>query len=260
MKTRDFQMPVLFVGHGSPMNALELNDITKKWRELGESLPLPRAIAVISAHWETEGTRVCTANPPKTIHDFRGFPEALNRASYPCPGVPETAHALCWLGEGFSPSGDWGLDHGAWSILMHLYPKANIPVFQISLDTTKDPLAHIEVARALAPLRQEQVLIIGSGNIVHNLRQMKWEKKNFAYEWAREFDREIADACSAKDVEKIARLGMSSEPKALQSIQGIEHYLPLVYAMALAENDDVISFPVEGIEHGSLSMRSVLIS
>jgi len=254
-------LPTLFVGHGSPLNALEGNAWNAAFRALGPSLPRPRAILCVSAHWATRGFCVTTDLAPRTIHDFGGFPDELFAVRYPAPGAPELAErvrALCGA-ERVSPSADWGLDHGAWSVLSPMFPGAEVPVVQLSLERSFSPRAHLELARALAPLRDEGVLVLGSGNATHNLRDYFARSQagdNEVPEWARAFDADVAAAAAQQDVEYLARAletraGRNAHPTP-------EHYLPLLAPLALARAGEPVSFPLEGFD-GSISMRAIRV-
>jgi 4,5-DOPA dioxygenase extradiol len=258
---RTRRMPVLFVGHGSPMNAIEWTPFTAAWRDAAIQIPLPRAILCISAHWETEGTFVTSMAFPRTIHDFYGFPDALYRVSYPAPGSPVLAefvrgliHSTTVLEDDLSA---WGLDHGAWAVLRRMYPAADIPVLQLSLDRTLSPRRHYELARELASLRDEGVLVLGSGNLVHNLRQLQWDAEE-PYPWAAEFDRQVAELILAGDHDRLVEYPDLDEAARL-AIPTNEHYLPLLYALALREPGEEVEFFAEGLVYGSISMRSLLI-
>lgn len=251
-------MPVLFIGHGSPMNAIEDNEFSKGWKKTAGELQKPSAVLCVSAHWQTQGTKVTAMEKPKTIHDFYGFPEELNKKEYPAPGSPELAKETKEKVKSASVELDseWGLDHGAWSVLLPMFPKAEIPVFQLSLDYSKGPEYHFNLAKELASFREKGVLIIGSGNIVHNLGKMEW--KETAFDWAVEFDSKIKEAIEKNDTSTLinySKLGKSAE----LSVPTNEHYLPLLYAMALRKNDEKISFFNEKTTMGSVSMRSVRI-
>lgn len=253
-------MPALFVGHGSPMNGIDDNAFTQGWSSLGASLPKPKAILVISAHWLTEGTFVHTKDFPKTIHDFYGFPEELYRLSYSSSGSPEYARLTQDAVKSESVAGDtsWGLDHGAWIVLMRMYPKADIPVYQLSLDVTKSAREHYALAKELTALRKRGVLIMGSGNIVHNLRRIDFDANTKNYDWAEEFDGRAKQLIETHGHDKLIayeKLGDAAE----LSIPTPDHYWPLLYTLAQQTDNDHVSFPIEGITHGSISMRSVLI-
>jgi 4,5-DOPA dioxygenase extradiol len=236
-------MPVLFLGHGSPMNAIELNEFSSGWRTVGKSLPVPTAILCISAHWETRGTFVTAMEKPRTIHDFGGFPQALFDVQYPAPGSPElaieTQNLLTSVEAGLDEN--WGLDHGAWSVIKHLYPKADIPVIQLSLDYSKSPREHYELAKQLAALREKGVLIIGSGNMVHNLRIINWNKPDSGYDWAIETDAKMREWITDRNHQ--ALIDYKTGGRAFeQSIPTPEHYLPLLYTLALQGKNEEASF------------------
>lgn len=251
------KMPVLFLGHGSPMNAIEDNAWRRSWQALGKRLPRPEAILCVSAHWETEGAGLSSHPRPETIHDFYGFPKPLFDMRYPAPGSPELARrtqqllgAQAWL------DGRRGLDHGAWAVLEPMYPAADIPIVQLGIDTRRTGDWHYQLARKLAPLREEGVLVVGSGNIVHNLRVFRYHEAK-PYDWALRFDEEVAQRIrerSHDDLQSHARLG----PDALLSIPTPEHYFPLLYALALQEPGETAAFFNEEVQ-SSISMRSVLI-
>ncbi len=252
-------MPALFVGHGNPMNAVEDNAYTHAWEKLGRELIRPRAILCISAHWEAEGSRVSIQTNPRTIHDFYGFPQQLYDVRYPCMGSPELAKEIIRLcGQDVAPDETWGIDHGTWSVLCRMYPEADIPVVQLSLDYRKTPGRHFELAGMLRPLREQGVLIIGSGNLVHNLRLMKFSPDAEPYGWAVSFDETVAQLIRARQYDRLIEyheLGREAE----LSIPTNEHYLPLLYVLALARADESATFPVTGIDLGSVSMRAVKI-
>lgn len=251
------KMPAVFLGHGSPMNALEHNAATESFRKLGEELPRPKAILAVSAHWETEGTQILSLAKPPTIHDFYGFPKALFDLEYPALGSPEFAKRTQSLVANSSLNEKWGLDHGTWSVLVHMYPKADIPVYQLSLDVKKTPQEHLEVGRKLQALREEGVMILGSGNIVHNLRAINWKEPNGVYSWGLEFDQKIKSALDARD-EKTLTDYLELGDAAKLSVPTAEHYLPLLYVFGASRSKDILSYPFEGYAMGSLSMRSVL--
>ncbi len=256
------RMPVLFLGHGSPMNALEDNEYTKNFKAVGQSLPVPKAILCISAHWETKGTFVTAMEHPQTIHDFGGFPKALNEYQYPAPGSPDFAQqtkALITSTEIGLDHG-WGLDHGAWTVLCHLFPQADIPVYQLSLDYRKDPLWHYELGVELKALRDRGVLIVGSGNIVHNLRMLNWQNpQGSAYDWAIEADETIKQLILKNDYKSLSNY--KSLGKAFElAIPTPDHYLPLLYTLALKDSNESIQFFNDKTEMGSISMRSLKIT
>ena len=252
------KMPVLFIGHGNPMNALEDNAFSRAWKDVAQSLPRPRAVLCISAHWETDGTRVTAMAKPRTIHDFQGFPPELYAKQYPAPGAPEWAEITrkTIRMTRVEPDMEWGLDHGTWAVLCRMFPKADVPVFQLSLDRTQPAAYHYQLGRSLAPLREQGLLIVGSGNMVHNLGLMEWTDQPF--DWAVAFDAKLKDLILKRDHEALIRyedLG----PQAKLSIPTNEHYLPLLYALALQDKNEPLSFFAEGMTLGSISMRSVKI-
>lgn len=250
-------MPAMFVGHGSPMNALADNAFTRRLREMGESLKeQPRAILVISAHWLTRGTHVLVTEKPATIHDFGGFPQALHEVQYPAPGAPELARETAGLISSTKVVEDdqWGLDHGTWSVLKHMYPAANIPVFQLSIDYYKPPAYHFQLAQELKALRKKGVLILGSGNIVHNLRQISFSDTAKPFDWAVEFDQIVKQKIMHRqfdDLLNYQHLGQA----AMLSVPTPDHYFPFCYGLGLAEKDEEIRFTYEEIQNGSISMR-----
>jgi 4,5-DOPA dioxygenase extradiol len=253
------RMPALFVGHGSPMNAITDNAYSREWRKLGETLPTPSAILCVSAHWMTRGTTLVHIAPhPKTIHDFGGFPQALFDAQYPAPGAPDVAKATIELVRSSHLKGDteWGLDHGAWSVLIKMFPKADIPVFQLSLDLSKPPSEHFALAHELKPLREKGVLIVGSGNIVHNLRALV--RGGQPYDWAEDFDARAAKVINERDFNALAKpLSLArSLPLAHPTL---EHYLPVLFPAGVADDKDDLSFFNTGIDMGSISMRSFVL-
>jgi 4,5-DOPA dioxygenase extradiol len=254
------RMPVLFVGHGNPMNAIEENAWSSGFRELGRALPRPRAILAVSAHWVVEGTYTTGGDRPETIHDFGGFPEELYRIEYPAPGGPAlAAKVVGLLGGSAAVSDGWGLDHGTWTVLVHLRPAADVPVVQLSIDARLAPAEHLAMGRALAPLRDEGVLVMASGNVVHNLAHAFrcWRTGDDRTPgWAREFDLGIAQALERRDEGHLVSVigtdaGRVSHPTP-------DHYLPLLYAAGASTGDEPVRFPIEGFDMGSLSMRSVL--
>ncbi|HEY5809917.1 MAG TPA: 4,5-DOPA dioxygenase extradiol [Povalibacter sp.] len=254
------RMPAVFVGHGSPMNALEENACTRAWRGIGESVGVPKAILVISAHWYTNGTGVTAMAQPRTIHDFYGFPEPLFALRYPAPGATQLVARVRDVLQPVNVMADqeWGLDHGAWSVLVHMYPDANVPVAQISIDATQPPEYHYQLGRGLAALRDEGVLILGSGNVVHNLQRIRWGGEAAAWPWAVTFNDRIRDALVRGDQQTVIDYAAAGEAAQL-SVPTPEHYLPLLYVMGASAGDPV-SFPTDGIEMGSISMLSALYS
>lgn len=254
-------LPAIFVGHGSPMNALGDNGFTQGWRAIAASMPKPKAILAISAHWQTDGPRVTIAEQPKTIHDFGGFPRELMEVQYPAPGSRALAERVAALlqPEIVHGDGQWGLDHGTWSVLVHLYPEADVPVVQLSLDLRRSPLEHLDLARRLRPLRNEGVLILGSGNLVHNLRRYDWRDPYAEpHEWAVSFEakaRKLIDERAFETLANYEALGA----EAMLSSPTPEHFLPLIYILAQHENGEQISFPVSGFEGRAVSMLSVKV-
>ena len=249
-------MPIVFVGHGSPMNAIEDSEFSRAWATTANALPRPRAILCVSAHWETNGTHVTAMANPGTIHDFYGFPPELFAMQYAAPGSPELAGRVREaLGPEVGLDQAWGLDHGAWSVLARMYPAADVPVVQLSLDRTQPPARHYEIGRALAPLREEGVLILGSGNIVHNLSLIKWS--GGAFDWAVQFDQAIRQAIVTGDHAAVIgydRFGRN----ARLSVPTNYHYLPLLNVRGRRAPGEAPRFFAEGIALGSLSMRSVV--
>ncbi len=254
------RMPVLFVGHGSPMNAIEENKWSRGFRSLADLVPQPRAVLCVSAHWYVAGTFLTGDAQPKTIHDFGGFPEELYQVQYPAPGSQELAEQVSKM-LGATVSTEWGLDHGTWSVLVHLRPKADLPVVQLSIDGRLPPAAHVELGRALAPLRDEGVLILGSGNVTHNLRHAftaAHRGDTSTPAWAQGFDEGVSKALEQNDTAELARL--VATPDGRMSHPSPDHYYPLLYAAGAAGAKDKVSFPISGFEMGSLSMRSVLFT
>lgn len=255
------KMPVLFIGHGNPMNAITDNVYSKTWKAMGEKLTTPKAILCVSAHWLTNGTAVTMVDHPKTIHDFGGFPQELFNVQYPAPGAADYAKMAIEsvtstvVHEDF----EWGLDHGAWSVLKNMYPKADIPVFQMSIDYAKPPQYHFNLAKELYALRKKGVLIISSGNVVHNLGVISWDGKIKAYDWALEFDGlvkasiENNNPAALIDYQKLGKLASMAHPTN-------DHYLPLMYTLGLRDKADQVQFFNESMDMGSISMRSVMLS
>lgn len=248
--------PAIFFGHGNPMNAISENYYTKSWSEIVKSIPLPKAIIVISAHWETNGIKVTSNVKQKTIHDFYGFPGELFDVQYNPQGNIELAKRIGEIVTEIQLDDSWGLDHGSWSILKHLYPKADIPVIQLSIDKNKTPKEHYEIAKKLRVLRHEGVLIIGSGNIVHNLRMIDWNN-NQIYSWATEFNQEIKNAIIANNHEIIINYQKLIGSK--QSVPTPEHFIPLMYILGLQMDKEKADIFTDKIEMGSISMTSVIV-
>lgn len=254
------RMPALFVGHGSPMNAIEDNAWSRTWREVGERLPRPAAILCVSAHWMTRGaTLVHVGEQPRTIHDFGGFPAELFAQLYPAPGAPGFAEAAIGMPRSSPMRADheWGLDHGAWSVLMHLFPQADVPVFQLSLDLSLPLQAHLDLARELKPLRERGVLILGSGNLVHNLGLLARDRP--PYDWAQEFDATMAAEIARGDVQAVVRApGLGALMQVAHPTP--EHFLPLLYPLGVADPADRLEWFNEGFDLASISMRSFLLA
>ncbi|HRF39588.1 MAG: 4,5-DOPA dioxygenase extradiol [Saprospiraceae bacterium] len=256
-------MPVLFLGHGSPMNAIETNEFSQNWRKIGESIPRPKAILCVSAHWETRGTWVTAMQQPRTIHDFGGFPQALYDVQYPAPGSPEmaleTQKTITSTQVGMDQQ--WGLDHGCWSVVKHLYPNADVPVFQLSLDRFQTPQYHYELGRELAALRRKGVLIVGSGNMVHNLRMVAWDKLHlpeYGYDWAIEANESMKKLIATGDHEALT--AFRNRGKAFDlAIPTPDHYLPLLYVLAGKQGDEPVRIFNDRVIGGSLNMTSVQI-
>ena len=252
------RMPALFIGHGSPVNAIEDNPWSRAWTALPDELPWPNAILVISAHWETQGLAVTIDESPRTIHDFGGFPQALFDVTYPAPGSPALGARIAQLlaPRPVRPALDWGLDHGAWSFLVRMYPQAETPVAQLSLDRTLRAEEHYEIGRALRPLRDEGVLVIGSGDIVHNLRAADFRKAE-APDWARRFNEEAKRLILAEDHLALAAHETLGEDAAL-SINSAEHYLPLLYTLGLREPGEPVRFFNDDL-FAAISMTSLVV-
>ncbi len=256
------KMPVLFIGHGSPMNAIANNSYTQKLTSLGQSLPRPKCILMISAHWLTQGTYVTQSLRPQTIHDFGGFPQELFDVQYPAPGHPEAALLVQQTIHNPTVSGDreqWGLDHGTWSVLKHMYPQADIPVVQLSIDINKPPEYHFEIGQQLSALRDKGVMIMGSGNLVHNLRKIQWDEKAKPYEWATEFDEWTKTKLVQRDYKALLNDVHLSEAGRL-SVPSMDHYYPLNYILGAATPKDELKFEFEEMQNGSISMRSISLS
>lgn len=256
----DKKMPVLFTGHGSPMNGIEDNEFSQRWRSMGNEIPRPAAVLCISAHWFTRGTLVTAMDNPQTIHDFGGFPKALFDVQYPAPGNPLLAKAVVELVQKTTviPDHDWGLDHGTWSVVRQMFPEATIPVLQLSIDYTKGPLFHYELAQELAVLRKKGVLIIGSGNMVHNLRILNWSQPESAYDWAVEMDETFKKLILEGNHQSLIQYEQLG-PAAKLAIPTPEHYLPLLYTLALQDKNEAVSLFNTKRVMGSISMTSVKI-
>ncbi|MDO9182938.1 MAG: 4,5-DOPA dioxygenase extradiol [Bacteriovorax sp.] len=252
------KMPVLFIGHGSPMNAIANNNYTRELSDLKNSIETPKAILMISAHWLTKGTFLTAMSSPKTIHDFQGFPKELFDIQYKAPGSPELAEIL--INNISSPQiekdmDEWGLDHGTWSVLRHMYPEANIPVIQLSMDMTRPAEYHFEMGQKIKFLRQQGVLIMASGNIVHNLRQLNWDENALPFDWSVEFDLWVKEKALQGDFNSLVKEFTETKSGQL-SVPTPDHYYPLLYILGAVDEKDQLSFLFEGIQNASISMRS----
>jgi 4,5-DOPA dioxygenase extradiol len=253
--------PTLFVGHGSPINAIEQNEFSDKWKKITSDFETPKAIICISAHWLTRGTFVTAMEMPKTIHDFGGFPKALFDVQYPAPGSLDVAH---WTKESIKSANvlednEWGLDHGTWSVLRNMYPEATIPVIQLSIDYTKPLSYHFQLAQELKALRKKGVLIIGSGNMVHNLGMVAWDKINspgFGFDWTLEIDTVFKQKIESRDYQSLINWSSLHNQISL-AIPTLDHYIPLIYSVGLSDKQDEISFFNDKAIAGSLTMTSV---
>jgi 4,5-DOPA dioxygenase extradiol len=255
-------MPAVFFGHGNPMNAIEENNYTRRWASIGASMPRPKAILAISAHWYLPATLITAMDRPQTIHDFGGFPRELYEVSYPAPGDPALVRRVQELLSPLVAAGldhRWGLDHGTWSVLAHVYPKADIPVVQLSIDETRPASFHYDIGRRLQPLRDEGILIIGSGNVIHNLHAYAWGKHPVEpFDWAVRFEQKARELIRAGNhaplvaYETLGRDAMLAAPTP-------DHYLPLLYVLGARRDGEPVTFPVEGVDGGSISMLTVRI-
>ena len=263
LKDQESLMPVLFIGHGSPMNGIEDNQFSQRWRKMAEEIPTPSAVLVISAHWLSLGTRITAMDFPKTIHDFGGFPQALFDVQYPAPGDRKVAEETASLitSTQVELDHDWGLDHGTWTIVRHMYPEAEIPVLQLSIDYTRGPKYHFELAKELTGLRKKGVLIIGSGNMVHNLRMMAWDKINepeFGYDWVLELNEKFKKHLVEENYDPLINYQLLGREAGL-AIPTPEHYMPLLYTLGIRGAKDEVSFFNDKAVAGSLTMTSVKI-
>jgi 4,5-DOPA dioxygenase extradiol len=262
LKEQEHLMPVLFIGHGSPMNGIEDNEFSNRWTQIAKEIPTPAAVLVISAHWFSNGTRITAVDFPETIHDFGGFPQALFDVQYPAPGNPALAMETASLIQSahVELDHDWGLDHGTWTVVRRMYPEAKIPVLQLSIDFTKPPRYHYDLAKELYGLRKKGVLIIGSGNMVHNLRMVAWNKmnENYGYDWALTMNDKFKQIISSGDYNPLINYE-SLGAEARLAIPTPEHYLPLLYSLGLKGSNDRVSFFNDKAVAGSLTMTSVLI-
>ncbi|PTX18853.1 4,5-DOPA dioxygenase extradiol [Pontibacter mucosus] len=260
---QDQLMPVLFMGHGSPMNGILDNEFSQKWAKVAKEIPTPKAVLVVSAHWLSKGTRITAMDFPKTIHDFGGFPQELFQVQYNAPGSPELAKETASIitSTQVEMDHDWGLDHGAWTVVRHMYPKANIPVLQLSIDYTKGPQYHYDLAKELMKLRKKGVLIMGSGNMVHNLRMVAWDKLNddeYGYDWAIQINNKFKELIRSGEHDKLIKYEKLGR-EAMMAIPTPEHYWPLLYTLGLKGSKDDITFFNDKAVAGSLTMTSVLI-
>lgn len=251
----------LFIGHGSPMNAIEMNQYTQGWHKLGLSLPKPEAILCISAHWMTEGTFVVSSEKPNMIYDFFGFPDELFQVKYKAPGSPKIAQLAK---DSFSPipcelTEEWGLDHGSWSVLKHLYPQADVPIVQLSIDHRLSFREHFALAKKLAPLRQKNILILGSGNCVHNLKKIKWQGDLAPHPWALDLEALVIQLIREGKFEDILNLEMTHKDLFAQCHPSTEHFIPLIYNLGAFTDSKNITVPLEGIQNGSISMAGFLL-
>jgi 4,5-DOPA dioxygenase extradiol len=261
LKEQEQIMPVLFIGHGSPMNGIEDNEFSQRWKAMAKEIPVPKAVLVISAHWLSKGTRITAMDFPKTIHDFGGFPQELFDVQYPAPGDIQLANETKSIitSTQVELDHDWGLDHGAWTVIRHMYPDAEIPVLQLSIDYTKGPQFHYDLAKELNALRKKGVLIIGSGNMVHNLRMVAWDRLNdleYGYDWAKNINEKFKNFIQAGDHKPLINYNNLGK-EALLAIPTPEHYLPLMYTLGLMTNKDSVSFFNDKAVGGSLTMTSV---
>jgi 4,5-DOPA dioxygenase extradiol len=254
-------LPAIFFGHGNPMNAVTNNRYTEAWRQIGKQIAKPKAILSISAHWFVPGTGITVSTAPRTIHDFGGFPRELYQVRYPAPGDPDLARRVQKM---LAPlpvvlDNSWGLDHGTWSVLAHVYPDADIPVVQLSIDEAQPGSFHFEVGRKLAPLREEGILIVGSGNLVHNLHAYAWGRHMpDPYDWAIRFETEARQMMLAGEYKSLIDYELLG-PEAMLSVPTPDHYLPLLYVLGTRQEGEVIHFPVEGVDGGSISMLTMQI-
>lgn len=249
-------MPVMFIGHGSPMNAIETNSFSRTWLEMGKKITPPKLILCISAHWETRGTFITAMDKPKTIHDFGGFPQALFDVQYPAPGAPAFAKELKTCKTGIKLDHEWGLDHGAWSILKQMFPAANIPVVQLSLDYTQGPAFHYQLGKELAHLRKKGVLIIGSGNMIHNLGMLNWNQPDSGFDWARQLNQKLKTAIADGQHSALQQY-LQLDPAMKLAAPSPEHYLPLLYILGLQAKNETPRFFNDSLQMGSISMTSV---
>ncbi len=255
------RLPSIFFGHGNPMNALAQNPYTRAWSDTGKGLPRPRAILCVSAHWYVPGSAVTISSAPRTIHDFGGFPSELYEVQYPAPGDPQLAERVKRLLAPVPVQFDsrWGLDHGTWSVLSHVFPNADIPIVQLSIDETQPPQFHYDIGRRLAELREEGILIVGSGNLVHNLHTYAWGRHlPEPYDWAVKFENRARELILAGDHPPLIRYEQLGR-EAMLSAPTPDHYLPLLYVLGTQSDREPVAFPVEGVDGGSISMLAVQV-
>lgn len=260
---QDKPMPVLFIGHGSPMNGIQDNEFSNRWRKMAKEIPVPKAVLVVSAHWLTSGTRITSMDFPKTIHDFGGFPQELFDVQYPAPGSPEIAKQTKELVKSISikEDHDWGLDHGTWTVVRHMYPEADIPVLQLSIDHNKNPGYHFDLGKELVELRSKGVLIVGSGNMVHNLGMLAWDKidePGYGYDWALAMNERFKMQIESGDFNPLINYETLGKEANL-AIPTPEHYIPLLYTLGLKNEKEQLSFFNDRAVAGSLTMTSIKI-
>ena len=255
-------MPAIFFGHGNPMNAVSENTYTEGWRRIGQTLPPPKAILSVSAHWFISKTAVTVSSQPRTIHDFGGFPRQLYEVQYPAPGDPSLARRVQQM---LAPAyvdldNSWGLDHGTWSVLCHVYPNAEVPVIQLSIDETQPATVHYEMGQRLAPLRREGILIIGSGNIVHNLHTYAWGRHaQEPYDWAVKFENTVREHLLEEEHQPLINYESHLGREAVLAIPTPDHYVPLLYVIGARQPSEPVAFPVEGVDGGSISLLTVQV-
>jgi 4,5-DOPA dioxygenase extradiol len=256
------RMPALFIGHGNPMNALLVNPYTERWAAIGTALPKPKGIVAVSAHWYIQDAAVTVSTAPRTIHDFGGFPRELYEVQYPAPGDPDLAAHVQKLLSPLSVRRDehWGLDHGTWSVLRHMYPHADVPVVQLSIDETRPSLFHYDIGKRLAPLREQGVLILGSGNVVHNLHAYAWGRHaQEPYDWTISFETRVRDLLLAEEYKPLINYENQLGNEADLAVPTPDHYLPLLYIAGTRVRSESLAFPVEGVDGGSVSMLAVRV-
>jgi len=254
-------MPAIFFGHGNPMNALSTNVYTEGWAAIGKSIARPKALLVVSAHWYVPTSAVTANLTPRTIHDFGGFPRELYQVEYRAPGSPDLAmHVKDLLAPVLVDLDEnWGFDHGTWSVLTHVFPNAEIPIVQLSIDETQPPRFHYEIGKRLSPLREEGILVVGSGNVVHNLSEFAWgNPRAHSFDWALRFEKKVRELLLSGDDDQIIAYG-GLGPDAKLSVPTPDHYLPLLYVLGLRRKNELTSFPIDGIEGGSVSMLTIQI-